>query len=78
MRAAIELWKASISLRDVRDQQQMSWRGLKNILAYAKKNTEDHIPKNKNAGRSNKASLCDPQADQEEGPSGPPQSLPNT
>ena len=37
----------------------MSKRGLRNILAYAKKNPEDPVAKsrNKNAGRNNKVSL---------------------
>jgi hypothetical protein len=40
-RAAIELWKANISLKRIREQVQMSERGLRNILAYAKKHPGD-------------------------------------
>jgi hypothetical protein len=36
-RAAIELWKANIPLKIIEDQLQMSERGLRNILTYAKK-----------------------------------------
>ena len=55
-RAAIELWKANIPLKKIREQMQMSERGLRNILAYAKKHPEDPIQKrrNKNVGALNK------------------------
>jgi hypothetical protein len=57
-RAAIELWKAGISLKNSRDQLKMSERGLRNILAFAKAHPEVPIPKkSKNAGRPSKISL---------------------
>jgi len=58
-RAAIELWKAKVPLKRIREQLQMSERGLRNILAHAKKNPEDLVAKsrNKNAGRNNKVFL---------------------
>ena len=57
--AAVEVWKAKIPLKRIREQLQMSKRGLRNILAYAKKNPEDPVPKSrkKNAGPNNKVSL---------------------
>jgi hypothetical protein len=42
-RAAIELWKAGIPLKNIRDQLKISERGLKNILAYAKAHPEAPI-----------------------------------
>jgi hypothetical protein len=36
-RTAIELWKANIPLKIIEDQLQLSERGLRNILTYAKK-----------------------------------------
>ncbi len=57
-RAAIELWKAGISLKKIRYQLKMSERGLRNILAYAKAHPEAPIPKkSKNASRPSKISL---------------------
>jgi hypothetical protein len=57
-RAAIELWKAKVPLKNIRAQLQMSERGLRKILAYAKHYQEDPIPKkSKNAGRPTKISL---------------------
>jgi hypothetical protein len=57
-RAAIELWKANIPLKKIREQMQMSERGLRNILAYAKKHPEDLVQKKrKNPGPPSKVSL---------------------
>jgi hypothetical protein len=59
-RAAIELWKAKISLKSIREQLQMSERSLGRILAIAKKQPDDPIQQNqskKNAGRPTRASL---------------------
>ena len=42
-RAAIELWKAKSPLKRIREQLQMSERGLRNILDYAKKNPEGMV-----------------------------------
>jgi hypothetical protein len=57
-RAAIELWKAKVPLKNIRAQLQMSERGLRKILAYAKNHPEEPIPKkSKNAGRPTKISL---------------------
>ena len=57
-RAAIELWKANVPLKKVREQMKMSERGLRNILAYAKSHPQDPIPKKKkNAGPPTKVSL---------------------
>jgi hypothetical protein len=42
-RAAIELWKACIPLKRIREQLRMSERGLRNILSYAKKHPEDPV-----------------------------------
>jgi hypothetical protein len=39
--AAIELWKAGIPVKKIREQLDMSKRGLRNILSYAKKHPED-------------------------------------
>jgi hypothetical protein len=40
--AAIELWKAGIPpVKKIREQLEMSKRGLRNILSYAKKHPED-------------------------------------
>jgi hypothetical protein len=44
-RAAIELWKTKVPLKNIRAQLQMSERSLRKILAYAKHHPEDPIPK---------------------------------
>jgi transposase len=57
-RAAIELWRANIPLKKIREQMHMSERGLRNILAYAKKHPEDPVQKKrKNPGPPSKVSL---------------------
>ena len=57
-RAAIELWKANVPLKKIREQMKMSERGLRNILAYANSHPQDPIPKKKkNAGLPTKVSL---------------------
>ncbi len=57
-RAAIELWKAKVPLKNIRAQLQMIERGLRKIIAYAKHHPEDPIPKKiKNAGGPTKISL---------------------
>jgi hypothetical protein len=40
-RGAIELWKADITGKRIREQLGMNERGLRNILSYAKKHPED-------------------------------------
>jgi hypothetical protein len=44
-RAAIELWKAKVPLKNIRAQLQMSERGRRKIIAFAKHHPEDLIPK---------------------------------
>jgi hypothetical protein len=39
-RAAVELHKAGVSLRRIREQLNMSDRGFRRVLAYARKNPE--------------------------------------
>jgi transposase len=57
-RAAVELHKAGVSLKKIREQLNMSERGLRRVLAYARKHPEDPVkPKSKNAGRPTKLSL---------------------
>jgi hypothetical protein len=57
-RVAIELWKAGISLKKIRDPLKMSERCLRNIFAYAKAHPEAPIPKkSKIAGRPSKIFL---------------------
>jgi hypothetical protein len=56
-RAAVELHKASVSLKRIREQLNMSERGLRSLLAYARKNPEAPMKKSKNAGRPCKLSL---------------------
>ena len=43
-RAAIELWKAIIPLKKIREQLKMR-RCLRNVLAYAKEHPEDPVQK---------------------------------
>jgi hypothetical protein len=40
---AIELWKAGIPLKRIREQLDMSKRGLRKILSYSKKHSEDPV-----------------------------------
>jgi hypothetical protein len=57
-RVAIELWKAKVPLKNNRAQLQMSERGLRKSIAFAKQNPEDLIPKkSKNSGLLTKISL---------------------
>jgi hypothetical protein len=57
-RAAIELWKAKVSFKNIRAQLQMNERGLRKIIANAKHLPEDYIPKkSKNAGGPTKLSI---------------------
>jgi hypothetical protein len=50
-RVTIELWKAKVIPENIRAQLQMSERGLRMIIAYAKHHPENSIPKkSKNAG----------------------------
>jgi hypothetical protein len=47
----IELWKDKVRLKNIREQLQMSERGLRKIITYAKHHPESSIPKkSKNAG----------------------------
>ncbi len=49
-RATIELWKVKAPLKNIRAQLQMSKRGLRKIIAYAKHHPENSSPKkSKNA-----------------------------
>ena len=50
-RAAVELWKAKVSQKAIRDQLGMSKATLKRILAFAKANPENPIAGRK-TGRS--------------------------
>ena len=43
-KAAIELWKANIPLKNIREQLKMR-RCLRNVLAYAKEHPEDPVQK---------------------------------
>jgi hypothetical protein len=57
-RAAIELWKAGIPLKRIREQLGMSERGLRNILSYAKKHPGDPVARKSGwSGRPPKVSL---------------------
>jgi hypothetical protein len=57
-RAAIELWKAGIPLKRIREQLRMSDRGLRNILPCAKKHPEDPVArKSGRSGRPPKSPL---------------------
>ncbi len=57
-RAAIELWKAGIPLKRIREQLAMSERGLRNIFSYAKKHPGDPVArKSGQSGRPPKVSL---------------------
>ena len=46
-RAAVELWKAKVPLKNIREQLQMSERTLRRVLAAAKASPEDPVPKRK-------------------------------
>ena len=46
-RAAVELWKAKVPLKNIREQLQMSERTLRGVLATAKASPEDPVPKRK-------------------------------
>jgi len=46
-RAAFELWKAKVPLKNIREQLQMSKRTLRHVLAAAKASPEDPVPKRK-------------------------------
>jgi hypothetical protein len=57
-RAAIELWKAGILLKRIREQLGMSERGLRNIFSYAKKHPGDPVARKIGwSGRPPKVSL---------------------
>ncbi len=50
-RVTIDLWKAKITPKNIRAQLQMTERGLRMIIAYAKQHPENSIPKkSENAG----------------------------
>ena len=54
-RAAVELWKAKVPLKNIREQLQMNERTLRLVLAAAKASPEDPVPKRKKtSGRSAK------------------------
>ena len=42
-RAAVELWKAKVPLKNIREQLQMSERTLRRVLAAAKASPEDPV-----------------------------------
>ena len=46
-RAAVELWKAKVPLKNIREQLQMNERTLRRVLAAAKASPEDPVPKRK-------------------------------
>ena len=46
-RAAVELWKAKVPLKNIREQLQMSEWTLRGVLATAKASPEDPVPKRK-------------------------------
>ncbi len=50
--------EAKVPLKNIRAQLQMSERGLRKIIAYAKHHREDPIPKkSKNVGQTTEISL---------------------
>ena len=54
-RAAVELWKAKVPLKNIREQLQMNERTLRRVLAVAKASPEDPVPKRKKtSGRPGK------------------------
>jgi hypothetical protein len=58
-RAAVELHKTGVSLKRIREYLNMSERGLRRVLAYARKNPEAPVKKkSKNAVRPSKLSLA--------------------
>ena len=55
--AAIELWKAKVSLSTIRQQLKMSASTLRKILSFAKANPNDPIlPRKTSSGRPKKIS----------------------
>ena len=42
-RAAVELWKAKVPLKNIKEQLQMSERTLRRVLAAAKASPEDPV-----------------------------------
>ena len=67
-RAAVELWKAKVSQKAIRDQLGMSKATLKRILAFAKANPENPIAGRKTgSGRPSKFSTATQEVIQKDG-----------